>query len=585
MRKMQAAARTVHLAGIVGLCALAGAVGAHADAVLASWSGKWARYEAIEPPSGHPRATEAVLSVVPGADADTSAWIRWEARTPDGLLFAFETLVDSAALLSPLSADGNILRYILRPPGTAPLEYVDLSGRALLPPFSFDPLLVPKLHGATPQPDSLPAAIDWLGRAFRRVETGGNAQPWSRDDVRRLELDPEVLVGTSRSFRDDGTGRERDLAGRSGDYRYVELREGDYREMIDAGMNLFRVPASHLPWVIDEPVFFVTYEQLGEHPELLYRSNYVGAVMYMDEPAHRLLSRSALSDMRSPAEGADLLVDVTRGRFESDSGYGRRFLAKMLRRAGFAWGAAELLPADLPVWEAVTGAVWYELEAGPPGVCLEGRFQPRTFASLVGSALDVDFPDDARSCILAHVAQLRGAARHFDARWGIAVYGQMDPAAADRTFPLAYRRGATYFWLWTSGGDHHVPWTRQLELARNLRELVRQERDARAGAARAPIRAGTALVLPWGYEMDEYALRPFARGEAAELWRSPRLALEAENGAGATYGGVLAAGFREAARLLRAGEEYDILYLRPDEQASGYDTVVRVRESGEVERP
>jgi len=69
------------------------------------------------------------------------------------------------------------------------------------------------------------------------------------------------------------------------------------------------------------------------------------------------------------------------------------------------------------------------------------------------------------------------------------------------------------------------------------------------------------------------------------MWRSPELDLDARNAAGATYREVLAAAYREAARLLAAGEEYDVLYLRAGERADGYDTVIRVREDGGVDRP
>lgn len=565
--------------------ALVAALPASADDVLATWNGTWARYEAVEPPPGIPRATEGMLWVRPGEGTDAGSRIGWSARADTAALFGFEVVVEDAALLSPLRSGAAVRRYVLHPASGPPLEYVDRDGRALLPRFSFDPLLVPKVRGALPRPEALPDSLTWLGRAFRLAESGAGAPPWgfpaTEDSTpRRVVLDPEVLVGTSRPFRDDGSGRTRD-----GDYTYVELTKADYRTMIDAGMNVFRVPARHLPWVIDEPVYFLTYEDLASRPEILFRSNYLGAVMYMDEPAHRVLRRGLAGDSRSPAESAELLVEVTRGRYEGDSGYGRRFLGRMLRRAGFRWGDVPFPGGDFPVWEVVTGAVWYELEAGPPGIVLEGRFRPRDDARLVRRALDVDFPEDARSGVLAHAAFLRGAARHFDAKWGIAIYGQMEDDAADLTFPLAYRRGATYFWMWTSDAEHHVPWTRQLALARDFRDFLARERADRGDAPREPIRAATALVLPWGYLMDEYALQPFARGEDAAMWRSRALALDKRNDAGAEYGDVLAAGYREAARLLEAGEEYDVLYLRADERADGYDAVIRVRESGEVERP
>lgn len=179
----------------------------------------------------------------------------------------------------------------------------------------------------------------------------------------------ERLFGTSRSFRDDGSGRiygpRSDWSGLEEDYTYVPLTQEDYHKMIDAGMNIFRVPLDHLPWVIEKPVFF--------------------------------LIRSSFEKM------------------------------------------PELLQPDYPVWETVPSAVWYEMEAGIAGWLIKGRYIPEWFSGLIKNELGVDFPDDIKSCIHFHHAFYTGAARHFKAKWGTTIYGQMD-LETDTRFDFIFLR-------------------------------------------------------------------------------------------------------------------------------------------------
>ncbi len=92
----------------------------------------------------------------------------------------------------------------------------------------------------------------YLGQALRRLEKGKGAQLFSFEQVKKLTLDSEILIGTSRSFRDDRSGRiyapRSDWSGLEKDYTYVPLTQEDYLTMMDAGMNIFRVPLDHLPW-------------------------------------------------------------------------------------------------------------------------------------------------------------------------------------------------------------------------------------------------------------------------------------------------------------------------------------------------
>jgi len=87
---------------------------------------------------------------------------------------------------------------------------------------------------------------------FRRLGKGKKAPLLFFEQVKSLALDTEILIGTSRSFRNDRSGRiygpRSDWSGLEEDYTYVPLTQEDYHKMIDAGMNIFRVPLDHPPW-------------------------------------------------------------------------------------------------------------------------------------------------------------------------------------------------------------------------------------------------------------------------------------------------------------------------------------------------
>ena len=554
--------------------------------------GRWARYEF---PAGPPipGLTHIVLSIVddPATAADSALWWRLEAHAGDDRRFTVEILTSRLHFLHPGSPAVNVRRYLLTPPAGSPIEYVDAgNGDALLPRLGFFAHLTPRASAVDDADMPFFRAGEWLGKPLRRVDQGTGAAEVRVDDVRRLVLDDDVLIGTSRSFRNRDPGRLYEPVAdwqRDGpDYDYVELDGDDYAAMIDAGFNIFRVPRGHLDWVVDEPVWFLVRDGFDARPDVLFRPNFFGAVMYMDEPAIRAMAFDGMfRHFTDPRKAAETVVDLTRGRYHGDGGYGRGNLQKLLASEGWDLGDMELLQPDYPVWETVASACWYEMEAGVAGWCMEGRYQPAWFAGLLRDELGVDFPADAEATIRYHHAFFTGAARRFGARWGVAVYGQMDPQASELVLPIAYDQGATYFWFWTSDHAHHVPFDEQLAHARALRHHV-AEHPRRQGAGRAP-GARVAVALPWGYLGDHYQLHHYTRYaddfDQGRLWWSREMEMSDDNGHGATYGQVLAAAAAEAAALLRRGTAFDFIFLRPGEPApAGYDEVRRVYETGKV---
>ena len=414
----------------------------------------------------------------------------------------------------------------------------------------------------------------YLGQPIKCAETGNDASLFSHDELDTRILDPDVIIGTSRSFRDDGT-RERYVPGTPEpenlkDYTYVELTEADYNAMMDAGMNIFRVPLEHLPWVIDRPVWFLVRGGFDDRPDILYRSNFFGAVMYMDEPAISGIENEIFTQQKSPQRVASLLVDIARGRHHGVGTYGMYYLDRLLERDGWDLGDSEILQPDYPVWETVPSSAWYQMEAGVPGFLYEGRHLPKEFARMVKAKVGVDFPETPEAGLRFNTAFIRSASRHFGGRWGVSLYGQTASDASEKMFPLAYDEGATYFWFWTSDSGHHIPFEEQLTRSRQLREYAKSH-PRKKSPEELTASARTAIALPWGYQMDHIAFTPYSANEfpvrhmmvprgQGMIWSSPYMELRDNNGRGATYGDVLAAAMKETVPLLEDGILFDFVF-------------------------
>lgn len=75
----------------------------------------------------------------------------------------------------------------------------------------------------------------YLGQSLRLRRALDPQETSPPPERRKLVLRGDLIVGTSRNFRDDGTGRK----DREADYSYVPFTKADYDEMIAAGINYF----------------------------------------------------------------------------------------------------------------------------------------------------------------------------------------------------------------------------------------------------------------------------------------------------------------------------------------------------------
>lgn len=376
-----------------------------------------------------------------------------------------------------LKREGTPIRRYEVTIGNDCLEYRDVNtGTALLPGWgTFGSYFLPQPTHETTWTNGIPRTCALLGQVLSLASNTSNVtwQQWTK--VKVLNLNREVLVGTGRNFKDAEGHRLPQKPEKHG-YTYVEFKADDYRTMIDAGMNLFWIAPHQEQWVRNEPVFYLRPPDGNpslKFPTDLYRANYLGYIMFVDEPAVlTLFDPKVQRAMRSYDALASLVETRTDATYRSTHYYGERCLEQMFKNMGVNFGDMELLQPDFPVWETRLEYGFYELRGGGAGIVEEGRYNVEQFNNELKTSTGKDWKFSADDLLKINFALLRGAARPFNKFWGTAIYGQCDPAISPSALTMAYDMGARYFWFWTSDHDHHLPWNEQLTLARTLKDYA-----------------------------------------------------------------------------------------------------------------
>ena len=453
------------------------------------------------------RARYLVLTATPGTQppftvvdytrgpvemVDGQGWQWWqvelrtnaEAKTVPLLALRALTSTDPLGNRSALT-DGSanslrFQRYLLRSPEPdEALEYRDRhTGQALLPAWrDFEKWFVPRPATASQRREGVPETCELLGHVLTLAHAQHDT-PWPEwKNAKVLTLDRELLVGTGRNVKDTEGHRLPQTPQRQ-DYHYTAFEEADYRTMIEAGMNQFVVSPEQERWVRAESVFYL--RSTDGHPPLaypldLYRANYLGPVMFMDEPSILMVGDKLIHNtLRYFSDAAALIEKRTRSTYLSSGGYGAYHLEKSLLSQGVNLGDMRLMQWDYPSWETLFETTFYQMKGGGNGLVHEGRYQLAEFDQAVARFTGTNRTHTAREMLLYYYAFLRGGTRPFRKHWGTAIYGQCDPQIASEAVTLAYDLGARYVWFWTSDHDHHVPWPEQLALARALQAHARQ---------------------------------------------------------------------------------------------------------------
>jgi len=426
----------------------------------------------------------------------------------------------------------------------------------------------------------------WLhGWPFRRAGDGEipagatAASPRPPDAPQVVRLDPDLLIGWTSLDR-DVTGRTSRLLP-DGRYRYAAKTPDDLLADRDSGANFFvahpRRGDDELPdWLAASAMFTNTLARhAADWPADLYRPNYWGFGNHIDEPGVQNWGLEPRDGPDAPPPLEQAVRSLERLVREAVASRGGRSIQRHVgKRFGLGVMEIEEGPDSIFTWEYEWPTAWYQLAVDPGvGGIVDEDTTTGELVEAFNMAFGTEIPPTVDNAVALRVAVLRGAARNFGKRWGVAFYHPDEVKLKSATIPLLYARGASCFWAWSGWvgitDNSGLPYPYQ----RYYNSLVRTARQA------APQRdlesllhaAKVVIVLPHGFTFAPHSLH-----------RLPWLHLEKAGPAGVSYRQVLANAAQEAERLLREGIDFDIAIDEPRFTRRGYDELVYVLADGRL---
>ena len=538
-----------------------------------------------------PNAVVRILTLAIGSVEEKagvlSQWICLRATKASGEKFAVWLLSRSAPSMDLKEAGATTSRYILQIGNDTPLEFHDrFTGKPVLPGLGAWQYLFPKPADEMAQNNLFPQRAKYLGHTYRLTGISDSSESNTPPDTQLLSLRPDALIGPPSNTRQKDETRRYDMS----DYEIIPLTEADYDEMIAAGVNCVRVDAEQVEWVKNRNIFYwgVDAAVLG-YPECLYRSNYLGPALFMDEPA--VCTRDHVLRPKLEADEAFRKVITPQLAFEAFQDYFHtakydgaptRLCKGLEAHSDVDLGNMKFLQQNLYVWETMISSAVYELSEGntetPAAIVFEPPGRVGTMRTLpemnmtYGCQIPIDNPKNLASIVYGF---LRGAARQIDKNWGMSICGQVHRADAFWLQTHAYDLGARHFHYWDNYQLACVPYSEVLALSRNLSAHVESHPHRKLGALRTA--AEIVILLPPGYNLGHVEM---GRGN---LWGVGELNLERRNREGIKYRTVMHNFFTEIERVVRLGVAFDLLWDLAGLKLSDYREVVRIQEDGKVE--
>jgi len=478
------------------------------------------------------------------------------------------------------------------------LEYVhEVSGRPVLPRLSLWRYGFPQASFSwISHPEQFPDRIQFQGYPFVRVRTySGHSVHVPAAQL--VALNPDTIVSAITQAVDvDGLPAE---VLPEGKFRWKAATGADIHQFVEAGFNLIwsdvyplipvgpawygsvdnPVPPQQLDWLWQQGVY-IRQLPIRDWPQILYRSNFWGVSHHIDEPASLNTGDFRPSDQGGPANSqrpptpqqvAQALETRVRAMLHSHSQYGRIYLQEQVSQQ-FGVGNLALRETNYPFWDCVVEAAWYELAAGEGKHGIVDEDTPQGYVQRINMAYPCQIPPTAANLARIRRAYLRGAARNFNQRWGVAIYGRNPTELETVLWRQAYLSGASYFFFWTGWpvtGLPHVRDTQQRYFADLIYQLSKRhpDRDMEALLHAATV----ALVLPYGYTFGP----------------DPMLGVryfhdEWVNQQGVKLRKLLGNVAQEMERCLREGIEFDFAVNDPRFDPSGYKELIYFQEDGTI---
>lgn len=513
-------------------------------------------------------------------------WLQLQNTKGNGAQFRVWFLTDR---YPPVLTKGqqSISRYLLQEENDIALEFRhSITGEAVLPSLGAGDFLFPQAMEGERSQNFFPQTARYLGNRYRLVNREIRQDVSLPTNIKVLELLPDIWIGVPINTRPKDDTRRYDES----DYEYVRLTKEDFDEMIDAGMNCFRVDREQAEWLRHRNVF---YWGIGGndllYPESLYRSNYLGPLLFLDEPAVCTRDHVIRPRLKNDAEYREkitpqIALQEFQTYFENALNHGNptSLLSGLAARSDVLLGDMAFLQQNLYTWETMESTALYQLRTGKNSPPFAFVFEPpghlgtlRTLPEMnmaYGCQIPVDSPKNLIDIIYGF---LRGAARNTEKEWGTSIYGAVDRADAFWFLTHAYDLGAQRFFFWNSYQLACVPYRECLALSRNLRAHIDSHPDRDLAKLRQA--AEVAILLPAGYNLGHVHM---GRGN---LWGLGELNLERTNAKNVKYRAVMGNFFTEIERCIRLGVAFDLLWDLEGIQVTGYREVIRIREEGKVE--
>lgn len=522
--------------------------------------------------------TVSAMRIALGPQEDVAGtphqWVRLTFDRLNGQTYTLWMLLDQW----PDTAEPHVAHYLWHEPGWMDAAtYTDGdAGEVVLPRLDLWDYGWPQ-YGNAPVAFSQgsPASVQFQGWPFQLSYSVIGSVPQPPTEYTTITLTPDVRIGFIRGMRDQ-EGVVLDYWSQE-EYTIVPDGETQWQGDIDAGINLFQAE-SHPSWLWRSSAYTCRpFYRFLDWPAHLYRSNFYGRAMYVDEPGwhytYQINTDPSHAGVLTPSQSAAALQAASVAPVWIAAGnYSAIWINE---RIGDDYGLGDLwlVEQDYPLWETLWFNAWYELRdaysAG--GIVDEDAFTTgfcEHYNAVLGSQIE---PSIENACAI-RTAVMRGAARNFDKNWGIAVYTPVEWQTKLDTLPYFYEAGATHFYYWNSSQDSyiHVPWPCQRDYAQQVRTLAAANPDRDMDAL---LHAATvAVALPDGYTF-------YPRPLQSVIW----LHLERINDFGLTYRQVLHTAAVEVERCLRMGMEFDVVVDDGLLDTTGYDEVVYIRENGTVE--
>ncbi|HCO93277.1 MAG TPA: hypothetical protein DIU00_04880, partial [Phycisphaerales bacterium] len=477
-------------------------------------------------------------------------------------------------------------RYILQEGNNKPLEFLsEFSAEAVLPSLGAWKHLFPRTADGVSSNNIFTKKIIYLGNTYLLERLEDSKIMTQPVDTKILKLLSDVLIGVPHNTKQKDENRRYD----DSDYELIRLTQNDYNEMIDAGMNCLRVDKEQAGWIDRRDVFYwgIGGDQVN-YPECLYRSNYLGPALFLDEPAVCTRDHVIRPRLRKEPEFRESITpQIVFDEFMKyfyKAKYQRNptaLLRGLAARPDVDIGNMEFLQQNLYTWETMISSALYQLSEGnstppsamvfePPGRIGTLRTLPEMNMAYL-CQIPVENPNNLVGIIYGF---LRGAARLTNKEWGTSIYGQVDRADSYWFLTHAYDLGASRFFFWDTHRLACVPFNECLALAKNLRAHV--ESHPYRDMEKLKYAAEVAIILPVGYNLGHVYM---GKGN---LWGLGELNLERRNSEGVKYRTVMGNFFREIERCIRMGVAYDLFWDIEGHDFSGYRELVRIREDGKV---